>query len=313
MEKLALVLGGGAARGWAHIGIIRALSEKGISPDIVTGTSIGSLVGAIYSSDQMTALEETALSLDWKDILKFSMEFKMPRTGLIDGRKICDLIDQHLSFTHIEDMPIPFACVATNLETGLPYVLKEGNLIEAIRASISIPGMFTPVYYNKSVLVDGGLVNPLPVDVAKEMGATKIIAVDINHRRLDRPRKTPPRNLVDDMKKLGDKHVDKYRSPFTEKLRAKIDKISPENFGPFKEWIAPDPIPNIFEVIMDSVIIMETQVTERNLVFHKPDVLICPEVQMIEPLEFNRAEEAIAAGYIAALESMDEISALINS
>jgi NTE family protein len=178
--RVGLALGSGSARGWAHIGVIRALAESGVRVDYIAGTSIGAIVGAVYASGKIDSLENVILQLDWKKIVYF-FDVVFPKSGLIDGNKVADFIRSYVGEMNIEDLPIPFCAVSTDLATGNEVVIKEGDIIEAIRASISVPGIFTPVKKDDMTLVDGGLVNPVPVCVAREMVADFVIAVDLNH------------------------------------------------------------------------------------------------------------------------------------
>ena len=142
--KVGLALGSGSARGWAHIGVIKALTEAGIRVDCIAGASIGALVGAVHASGKIDALEDIVLRLDWKQIASF-LDVVFPKSGLIDGNKIADFVRAHVAPGNIEDLPLPFRAVSTDLETGSEVVIQEGDIIEAVRASISVPGIFTPV------------------------------------------------------------------------------------------------------------------------------------------------------------------------
>jgi len=173
-KKIGLALGSGSARGLAHIGVIKALDEAGIRVDYIAGTSAGAVVGAVYASGRINSLENVVLQLDWKKIVYF-FDVVFPKSGLIDGNKITDFIRNHVDEKNIEDLPLPFCAVSTDLATGNEVAIQEGDLIEAVRASISIPGIFTPVKKNDITLVDGGLVNPVPVSVVREMGAGFVI------------------------------------------------------------------------------------------------------------------------------------------
>ncbi len=178
--KVGLALGSGSARGWADIGVIRALADAGIEIECVAGTSIGALAGAAFVLNKVDALEDFARQLDWKQIVSF-LDVTFPRSGLIDGKKITDFFRCHVREMSIEKLPVRYCAVATDLATGSEVVLNEGDLIEAIRASISVPGIFAPVKKNGVFLVDGGLVNPVPVSVVRNMGADYVIAVNLNH------------------------------------------------------------------------------------------------------------------------------------
>jgi NTE family protein len=179
-KKIGLALGSGAARGLAHIGVLRVLQEEGIPVDMIAGTSIGALVGALYAiRGNITRIEEIADHMSWKRLLSL-VDITLPRTGLISGRRMQawgkTLIGRDIQFS---DLKIPFACIATDIMTGREIVLNEGSVMEAVRASISIPGVFSIAKHQGRYLVDGGLVNPVPVATLKNMGAEFIIAVNV--------------------------------------------------------------------------------------------------------------------------------------
>ncbi len=180
-KKVGLVLSGGAARGLAHVGVLRALVNADIPIDIITGTSIGSIVGATYAWDKDIArITKDALAANWKRLTPL-LDPTFPRSGLLRGNKIHEFIAELVGGkeTRFEDLQIPFACVATDIDCGDERVLNEGSVADAVRASISLPGIFTPVLHKDCYLVDGGLTTPIPVDLAREMGADFIIAVNV--------------------------------------------------------------------------------------------------------------------------------------
>lgn len=176
--RVGLALGSGSARGWAHIGVIRALEQAGVRPDLVCGTSIGSLVGAAYAAGELDRLEQWALSLRPGEVIKF-LDVSLGR-GLVKGDRIMSFFRGNFRDQPIEELTLPFAAVATSLETGTEVWLRQGSTLAAIRASIAIPGLLAPVQHEGSLLVDGGLVNPVPVSLARAMGAGFVIAVDLN-------------------------------------------------------------------------------------------------------------------------------------
>jgi NTE family protein len=176
--RVGLALGSGSARGWAHIGVIRALEEAGVRPDLVCGTSIGSLVGAAYAAGELDRLEQWALSLRPGEVIRF-LDLS-PRRGLVKGERIMSFFQRNFRDRPLEELTLPFAAVATSLEDGAEVWLRHGSTLAAVRASIAIPGLLAPVLHEGSVLVDGGLANPVPVSLARAMGAGFVIAVDLN-------------------------------------------------------------------------------------------------------------------------------------
>ena len=295
--KVGLALGSGSSRGWSHIGVIRALKEAEITVDYIAGTSIGALVGAVYSSGKIDLLENAIQQLNRKHILSLS-DPVLPKSGLIDGVKIAGFIHQYVLDMPIERLPLPLAIIATDLNTGEEVVLREGNIVEAIRASISLPGIFKPVRKDDYLLVDGGLVNPVPVRTVRDMGADFVIAVDLNCDIVQRNHEglTSPDGSKDLQKARHTISSDKTNTLLSGKLR----EINLAAAGKIKQLMARDSQPNIIEVLMTSIKIMENQITTANLRADPPDVLIQPRLGHINLMEFHRTEETIAEGYRAA-------------
>jgi NTE family protein len=178
--KVALVLGGGAARGFAHVGVIRALEQEKIPIDLVVGTSVGSLIGAIYAHDGNSfELEWTAFALEKDEIFDYGLLNAFTGMGTAKGAKLEAFITSKVPVANIEELKIPFAAVATDLNRGTMVVLDTGSVGRAVRASSAIPGVFQPVEHQGKILVDGGLIDNVPVSVAREKGADLVIAVDI--------------------------------------------------------------------------------------------------------------------------------------
>jgi len=306
--KIGLALGSGSARGWAHIGVIHALSEAGIHIDYIAATSIGSVVGAVYASGNINTLEEVVLQLDWKQIAYF-FDVVLPKSGLIDGKKLSAFVRSHVNRINIEDLPIPFCTVSTDLTTGVEVIIQSGDIIDAVRASISVPGIFTPVKKNGAFLVDGGLVNPVPVSVTRQMGADFVIAVDLNHgiandkgfRQTAPPISRAPHSRTD-----AGKATEK-KNKILELLNDRFATVDFPALSQLKEWMRAERAPNIFEVLTSSINIMEAQITETKLKTDPPDLLIQPNLSHLKFLEFNRAEEAIAEGYRATKAQLNHI------
>lgn len=196
--RIGLALGSGAARGWAHVGVIRGLEEADLRPAAVCGSSSGALVGALYAAGQLDRLEEFGHQLDWRQIASY-FDISL-RGGIIRARKLVDALTADLAYERLEDLPLPFATVATDLETGREIWLQRGSLVDSLRAAIALPALVTPVRLDGRWLVDGGLVNPVPVSLCRAMGVDSVIAVDLNTRLLSRwqqaeapqPREDPP-------------------------------------------------------------------------------------------------------------------------
>jgi NTE family protein len=290
--RIGLALGSGSARGWAHIGVIRCLQEQGIGIDLVCGASIGAVVAGAYAADFLDPMDNWIRELTWSDILGF-MDVTLPRSGLIEGGKIISYFRENLSDSRIEDLPIPFGAVATDLKTGKEIWLQKGSLMDAIRASMSLPGILTPCLRDAQWLVDGGLVNPVPVSLCRAMGADVVIAVNLNSDIMGKPRFTriadqgsPAEARLEDMplpKKLA--------AFFNGGLKgAKMSLL--KRFGPSKT----DRGPSLFEVIAMAINIMQDRITRQRLAGEPPDVLVSPRLNHIGLLEFNRAAETIEEG-----------------
>jgi len=281
MKKTALVLGGGGARGWAHIGVIQALNEQNIPITHIAGTSIGALVGAFFAAGTLDILRKNALEIDWKKTLGY-LDPVLPKSGLIRGHKITSFIRQYLGVSLINEAAIPFCAVATDLISSREVVFSHGDMVEAVRASISIPGIFTPVKNGDSLLVDGGLINPLPVDVARNMGADQVIAVDLNSTQLGH-------SLTAEQQTAGQQ-----------------EENASDNPG--KEWRTGNPNRkemNIFEILTATTNIIEVQITRAKLAVHPPELLISPNLGHIDYLEFTKAEAAISIGYDEARRCLE--------
>ena len=191
--KIGLALGSGGARGWAHLGVLRRLNELGIRPGCIAGTSAGAIAAALYASDSVETMVDLSTHLDWKQVAQLFLEVNFPRSGLLTGKNVMHLLKSVIDVRAVSSLRIPYAAVATDLETEKEVVLRSGNLFDAIRASIGIPGIFTPSRISGHTLVDGGLVNPLPVSVCRAMGADFVIAVDVNLRTATQTRKSVKR------------------------------------------------------------------------------------------------------------------------
>ena len=297
-KKIGLALGSGSARGWAHIGVIEALSEADIQIDYVAGTSVGAVVGAVYASGKIHSFEEVVLQLDWKKVVSF-LDVVFPKSGLIDGNKIADFVRAHVEEKNIENLPLPFRAISTDLATGNEVVFQEGDIIEAVRASISIPGIFTPLRKDDMILVDGGLVNPVPVSVVREMGADLVIAVDLNHDTICKKGSNKISRLdsiASNSNKQNEQNLGKKKK-ILEALNKRIRSLDFPALNRIRHRATRDPLPNIFEVLTTSTQIMEAQITATRLKTEPPDLLIQPKLGHLGILDYHRAEEAIFEGY----------------
>jgi NTE family protein len=283
--RLGLALGSGSARGWAHIGAIRALEERGIKPDIVCGTSVGALVGAAYAAGELDRLEKWVTGLAWTTVVRL-MDLTW-RGGLIRGTRLFTLFGTMLADREIDDLPIPYGAIATELHSGRELWLRHGKLLEAVRASCAMPGLLTPVLRDGAVLVDGGLVNPVPVSMCRALGADLVVAVDLSWGKLgpyrrSKEREIAPREEPSWMGRLAPKWVQgKKKDPSI-----------------VKQEEVPS-IPSIFNVFLTSLDIVEMRVARSRLAGEPADVLITPLLPDFATMDFHRAEEAIAEGRAA--------------
>jgi len=299
--KVGLVLGSGSARGWAHIGVIRALQEANIVPDLICGTSIGSLVGAAYAADKLDPLEEWVKSLTWKAVVGL-LDFTIT-AGLIKGVRLVDFFRSHFSDMEIGDLPRPFGAVATELSTGREIWLREGKLIDAVRASIALPGLFTPVMRNGRLVVDGGLVNPVPVSLARAMGADIVVAVDLSSemtgRRLRKPAlpvaktPSPPRRIAS------------HFSAMLGRFHGERDSKAPQT-GPLP------PIPSMLDVMATSINIMQERITRSRLAGEPAEVVIRPRLAQMALMDFHRATPAINEGRRAAEQVIPQLAQFLG-
>ncbi len=319
-RKVGCALGSGAARGFASIGVLKALKEMGIVPDLIAGTSMGALVGAFAATDNLETLEEVVFKTDWGKIIPFFTDIVFPRNGLIDGKRVESFIKKYTRDMLVEETGVPFRAVATDIITGEEVVLSEGRLIEAVRASISIPGIFAPVHRDGRFLVDGALVNPVPVTVARDMGADIVIAVDVNRYLFEGRKQQQERERavseVADRAKRGRIRLPGGKTLHMERVVSSLGK----RFGDVNQQIREQASrrkgrqrgPNIFEIMVTSGHIMGYHISRYMLDLYKPDIIIAPRVGHIKLLELHRAKESAVAGYEAAMEQREEIEAVVK-
>lgn len=287
--KVGLVLGSGAARGWAHIGVIEALLEADIAPDIVCGTSMGALVGGLYAGGRFDELRDWAVKADWRTVVSM-IDVGLLAGGLVDGANILKWLGELAGKRNIEDLDIPFAAVATDLTSGREVWLQEGPLDTAIRASIALPGIFSPAEMDGRWLVDGGLINPVPVSLCRALGADFIIAVPLNMDVLGRPL-TRQRTLDEAPEKAEHSNLLETMMGLPGALYTQASSI--RLFGEVGDT------PGYFDVLANSINIMQDQITRSRLAGEPPHVQISPSVSHIRLMDFDHAVDAITAGRAA--------------
>ncbi len=303
-RKVGLALGSGGAKGLSHVAVIEYLVTMGIPVDMIAGSSIGAVVGALYAAGTMGEFRDDMLRFTTRDLLKY-MDPVMPRSGLIEGRGFVRFMARYIPRdAKIEDLKVPLAVLATDFVTGESVVFRSGNLLDAIRASVSIPGVIMPVRQGDRVLIDGGVANPLPINIVREMGAGLTIAVNLHPRLKKRGAlyhgKTPA--------VAADGFADPARDARTENMRAAEKKALFAGVNwirAMEQWLRPGDrkgkteMPNIFEVIAGSVDIMEYVNTALLLKYNSPTVLIEPDIVDVESLDFAEAKRIIGEGYRA--------------
>ncbi|MBD3226107.1 MAG: hypothetical protein GF313_15370 [Caldithrix sp.] len=297
-QHWGLVLGSGAARGIAHIGVLKALANKGIKFDPIVGTSMGALIGGAYASGMsIDQMEEIACNTDWRSMARI-FRLTNPMKGIFTRSGIEEFIEALIGKTTFNDLKYTFYCVATNLLNGDEIIINKGYLAEAIMASIALPGLFKPISNNKQLLVDGGLVNPLPVDVARHKGADRIIAVNVTPP-VDRPMKNVSlrnRPKLNFRKFASSSHVLRERlAKFASDRGWTSDEVSNGKLVNIQDKSTVKS-PSIIETMTQSVVIMQNQLVRQKLASHPPDILFEPNVSGFQLLDFTDARALINAG-----------------
>jgi len=295
-KGIGIALGSGLARGFTHIGVLKTLNKHGIYPGIVAGTSMGALVGGSYLAGKLDELEDWALSLNRFQIFKL-MDLKVRSPGLIGGDKLERIMKEHLGGINIEDLPHPFIAIGADLTTGHEIWMREGNLIDALQASYALPGVFAPVKRNHRYLVDGALVNPVPVSVCQAFGARLNIAVDLHGDLIGKSVK--PGNKYQTV--AGFDVFDDNEVPKEEQKAFKRSGFARRLFRRDRED------PSLFGVMVSSLGIIQDRLTRSRLAGDPPDVHIKPPIGHVGMLEFERAKDLIEIGERAAEEMIPDI------
>lgn len=302
---LGLALGGGVARGWAHIGALRALIEAGIKPDIIAGTSIGAVVGGAYLADKLDVLENWARALNRRRMISY-MDMRWGGSGLMRGERLARVLRHHLGHVQIEDLERPFAAITCDLRTGYEVWLQNGPLVPAVRASYALPGAFEPINIDGRFMIDGALVNPVPVSACRAMGAHMVIAVGLNGDAFG-PLGSSHEMQLDDTAENG-------FDPF-EAATHSLNKLRPDRLllksmmGPAKKK---DGMPKLGAVMMGTLNIVMDRVSRSRLAGDPPDVFITPPIGHVGMLEFTRADELIELGYQAMKREIPMIKSVID-
>lgn len=279
-----LVLGGGVARGWSHIGVLQRFDELGLKPEVVSGTSVGALAGGFWLAGKLPELDAWARGLTKPRMLRY-VDIAMNGSGLIGGRRLHDAMREYLGDLAIEDLPARFVAVTTELTSGHETWLQTGSLVDAIEASYALPGVFPPLRHDGRWLIDGALVNPMPVSPARALGARVVVAVGLHADAFSRSIKE--RRARFENPDLAD-HADLKKAarggPLTERLMMR------RLFG------GDDQTPGLGSVMLASFNIIMDRITRARLAGDPPDVQITPQAGHIGLLDFDRAEELIELG-----------------
>lgn len=298
-KKIGIALGAGSARGIAHIGVLQALREMGIEPHIICGCSIGALVGASYVTNQLDDFGTWVSALGTRDILRYLGIRPLARGGVAEANVLIDHLSGNYGNPDITNLPRSFAAIATDLHTGREIWLQDGPLWDAVRASIAIPGMITPVFTRGRWLVDGALVNPVPVSVCRALGADLVIAV--NPSTLMRRSTAQLQLTVEDEEMLDEDDGNEVVSTgllnrLGSALRGATTPLRQFVSGYQEQWAERQERPATLEVMQGAITIMQDRITRSRLAGEPPDVILLPHVSHIGLLEYHRATEAIAAG-----------------
>jgi NTE family protein len=302
--KVGLALGGGAARGWSHIGVMRVFEREGIAPDIIAGCSVGAVVGGCYAAGKLDELEAFARSLTKRRVMGL-LDFHISGSGLISGDRLRRLLEHDLGHLRIESLPLKYATVATELGTGHEIWLTRGPLVEAMRASYALPGVFDPIKLGGRWLIDGAIVNPIPITMARALGADIVICVNLNgdirirgtviqsHSVEDEPARDIVETIVEEPRRWG------LLNPMIDaagRIRAR----------------RPSDAPGIASVMVDAFNITQDRIARSRLAGDPPDVMISPKTALTGLFEFHRAGEFIELGRQAAERALPDIQDLLR-
>lgn len=291
--KIGIALGGGAARGWAHIGVLRALVQAGIKPDIIAGTSIGAVVGGCLAADRLDELEGFARDLTKRKVFGF-LDFNLSGAALLNGQRLVERLDRYLAGVAIEKLDRRFVAVATEIGTGHETWLSRGSLTDAMRASYAIPGILKPMRIGGRWLFDGALVNPVPVSVCRALGARYVIAVNLNADLYGRSTVIVDPGL--------DPRETEAEEPQAPEGGGAGRLIRRQLFGDGGSG------PGISTVMVDAFNIVQDRIARSRLAGDPPDAMICPRLAGLGMLDFHRADELIQRGLTAGMREVDDIS-----
>ena len=307
--RLGLALGSGSARGWAHIGIVQALAERGFVPDVIAGASVGALVGAAAAAGRLDALEKWVCALTQRDVWRL-VDTTFRGGGVMTGNRLMDAIAECVGDAPIESLPIPYGAVATDLYTGEEIWLRDGPYMTAVRASSGVPGLFAPTWHAGRWLIDGGVVNPVPVSMCRALGAEVVIAVDLSRsvtnvaKRAQQESVEPQRNGT-----AADERATAEGTAILKKWSGLVD-------GLVESFRSKRTEPGLLEVMSSSVNIMQDRITRSRLAIDPADLVLRPDLADFQLMDFHRAREAIDIGrrlVEAAQEQLETVGAQLRA
>ncbi len=308
--KIGLALGSGSSRGWSHIGIIKELAELGIEPDIICGTSVGAMVGAAYVTNNLDKLEDWACSLTKFEAARY-FDINPTLNGFVDVKKFHNFLNEYIGSDEalIQDYKKQFAAVATDLETGREVWLMKDSIIEAVWSSMSLPGLFPAIKNNDRWLVDGGLVNPVPVSACRALGADIVIAVNLNSDLLGKHRKSP---LITDKEttKEASKEITKSSNHIAHRLTELVKEYGNAIFSNVPVDHQP---PGLLDAIAGSINITQDRITRSRMAGDPADIMLSPKLADIGLLEVYRAKEAIKGGKECVQRMLPELTRLLEA
>jgi NTE family protein len=299
-NKIGLALGGGAARGWAHIGVLRALDEFGLKVGIIAGTSIGAVVGGCYAAGKLDELEAFVRVLTPRSVLRY-LDLDLRGGGLMSGARLRRTLDTELDSVLIEDLSTTFVAVATEFGSGREVWLNKGPLVNAIRASYALPGVFRPIQINGRWLMDGAFVNPVPVAVCRAYGADLVIAVNLHHSGISRTALTPVEATANE---TGKQLVPLQQQPAKRRVIPVLRNLRHQVFGKGNG----DNAPGISRVLLEAFNVTQDRIGRARLAGDPPDVTITPRLGQMGLFDFHKATAAIKEGYEATRRQLDDIS-----
>ena len=306
--RVGLALGCGSARGWAHIGVLQALERRGVVPDVITGASVGALVGAVRSAGRLPDLEDWVRSLTQRDVWRL-VDTTFRGGGVMTGNRLMEAVAEHVGDAPIEDLPIAFGAVATDLYTGEEVWLRDGPYMAAVRASSGLPGLFSPTWHQQRWLIDGGVVNPVPVSMCRALGAQVVIAVDLSRSVTQAALRANDQPSNHGSSGAGS-HANHRDGDAGQEGTAILARWSGLVDGLVESFRSRRSEPGLLEVMSSAVNIMQDRITRSRLAIDPPELVLRPQLPDFQLMDFHRAREAIEAGRNCVEEAGPQFDAI---